>query len=300
MGTKVQPIGFRLGNSLNWQASWQAKPNAFADKAFRDNQLDKLLRDFLRQHGILMGRLRVQEITQSNGENHLILTSTYFVRRKPFLNELKRNINFYDIPQINDTYGLRWKRRNFLKQYVPIALKEIIQVQAPVLVKKFLEEMRHPNSGPVSFDLRLLDVFKVSPKHSAAVHASKTSMNRRDRMAMRQPYSKDVYFLVHKMILMQDTTMLGELVAHLLEKTKKHHQVLNKIEELITIVSKQYKGINGIRIQTKGRIGGSKRKRKRNLQIGALALQRISLPMDFTNTTSITRFGTTSVRVWMA
>ena len=300
MGTKVQPVGFRLGNSLNWQSNWQSKPTEFADKTFRDNQLDKLLRDFLRQHGILMGRLRVQESIQPNGENHLILTSTYFVRRKPFLKELKRNINFYDIPQINNTYGIRWKRRNFLKQYVPIALTEIIQVQAPVLVKKFLEEMHRPNYKPISFDLRLLDVFKVSPKHSAAVHASRMAMSRRDRIAMRQPYSKDVYFLIHKMILMQDTTMLGELVAHLLEKTKKHHLVLNKIEQLITIVSKQYKGINGIRIQTKGRIGGSKRKRKRNLQIGALALQRISLPMDFTNNTSVTRFGTTSVRIWMA
>ena len=49
----------------------------------------------------------------------------------------------------------------------------------------------------------------------------------------------------------------------------------------------------------KGRIGGVKRKRHRTLQVGRLALQEIQLPVAYSMHTSLTRFGSTSIKIWL-
>ena len=33
MGTKVQPVGYRLAHSNNWKSNWQNHPDVFADSA---------------------------------------------------------------------------------------------------------------------------------------------------------------------------------------------------------------------------------------------------------------------------
>ena len=101
MGTKIQPIALRLGQSVNWKSNWQAQSDEYADMTFRDNQLQKLMRDFLRQHSILMGDLYVQETIQDNGSTHLILTSTFYTRKRPFLTAFKRKNNLFEIKQLN-------------------------------------------------------------------------------------------------------------------------------------------------------------------------------------------------------
>ena len=64
MGTKIQPIALRLGQSVSWKSNWQAQSDEYADMTFRDNQLQELMRNFLRQHGILMGDLYIQVNTE--------------------------------------------------------------------------------------------------------------------------------------------------------------------------------------------------------------------------------------------
>ena len=62
---------------------------------------------------------------------------------------------------------------------------------------------------------------------------------------------------------------------------------------------RQYKHVRGLRIKVKGRIGGVKRKRHRTLQVGRLALQEIQLPVAYSMHTSLTRFGSTSIKIWL-
>ena len=297
MGSKVQPIGFRLGHSLNWKANWQAHTQEFGDKAFRDHQIETLLRDFLRQHGILMGTLSTQELILQDGKKHLLFNANYFVRRRTFLQAFKQKTKLKDIKQLKNPRK-RWiKQKLFLQQAFNFRINEIIKVQAPILVANFLKEFQSNHQN--SFELRLVDTFKIGKPHSLAIHKMQRTIRGRDRRFSRSPYGKDIYFLIHKMILTKDTAMVGNLIATLLEKTKKHHWVLNNIEGLVKIVYLQYQGLNGIRIQTKGRIAGSKRKRKRQFQIGALALQRIDLPVQYSCHKAVTRFGVTSIKIWL-
>ena len=216
-----------------------------------------------------MDKLRVQESIDVNGESHLILTSEYFVRRKPFMRIFKRNTNIFDIPQLNRGYKRRFKKKNFFRQNFSFMVNQIVKVQAPILVKNFLKDFYGKDN--VSFDLRLINLLKCNSKHSNQINFNLRHFKGQDRRSLRTQYSKDIYFLIHKSILLQKTEMLGNLIATLLEKNKKHHLILNKIEHILKMISPIYKGLGGIKIEIKGRIAGSKRKRKRHMQIGALS-----------------------------
>ena len=300
MGTKIQPIALRLGHSVSWKSNWQAQSDEYADMAFRDNQLEELMRNFLRQHGILMGDLYVQETINDNGSTHLILTSTFYTRKRPFLTAFKRKNNLFEIKQLNRGRRRYAKRKGFLRQYISFALNEIIKVKTPALIRNFLDNFDLTKNQQISFELRLINVHKVGRSHSKKIHWARRITKRKNPRVMRTPYSRDMYFLLHKMFLLHNTTMVGDLIATLLEKTKKHHLVLNRVEELMKIVYEQYGEINGVRIQTKGRIAGSKRKRKRVLQVGKLSLQKIDSPIHYTCHKSVTRFGVTSIKIWLA
>ena len=63
-------------------------PDVFADSAFRDSQLEKLINDFSNQYGILVSNLRVQEMVGPDGLPHLILTCTYYIRSKIFMKKM--------------------------------------------------------------------------------------------------------------------------------------------------------------------------------------------------------------------
>lgn len=298
MGTKVQPTSLRLGYSLNWNSNWQSNPEDFGDSTFRDSEIEKLLRDFLAQNDILMDKLRVQESIDINGKSHLILTSEYYVRRRPFMRNFKRKIDIFEIPQLNRGYRRYFRKKKFFKQNFSFMINQIIKVQAPILVKKFLEDFYGRND--ISFDLRLINILKSNSKHSNLINSKLKRLRGYDRRSLRTPYSKDIYFLIHKSIFLQKTEMLGDLISNLLEKSKKHHLILNKIEHILKMIAPLYKRLGGIKIQVKGRIAGSKRKRKRSMQIGALSLQQIDLPVKYSYHTSITRFGSTSIKIWIA
>jgi len=299
MGTKIQPISLRLGHSVNWNSNWQSHSEDFADSSFRDSQVEKLLKDFLSQNNILMDKLRVQEYVDINENSHLIFTSEYFVERKPFMQTFKKDNNVFKVPQLTKGYRVHLKRKKFFRKGFSHTVNQIIKVQAPVLVKNFLEDF-YGEKNNISFSLRLINLIKSSSKHSNEINSNLKRFRGHHRRSLRTPYSKDMYFLIHKSILLQKTEMLGDIISTLLEKSKKHHLILNKVEYILKMISPMYKGLGGIKIEIKGRIGGSKRKRRRDIQIGALSLQQVDLPVKYSCHTAVTRFGSTSIKVWIA
>ena len=57
MGTKVNPTGFRLGQTKNWNSNWRTNKNDFCDKLHLDLQLKELIEVTLNNESILTGRL---------------------------------------------------------------------------------------------------------------------------------------------------------------------------------------------------------------------------------------------------
>ena len=61
MGTKVNPKGFRLGQTANWDSSWRAANKIdFSKKFHLDVQIKELITTTLNHKGILVGKLFVQ------------------------------------------------------------------------------------------------------------------------------------------------------------------------------------------------------------------------------------------------
>ena len=53
MGQKVNPIGFRLGITKNWNSRWFANPAGYSDKVLEDYRLRKYLQDKLSNAGLV-------------------------------------------------------------------------------------------------------------------------------------------------------------------------------------------------------------------------------------------------------
>ncbi len=67
MGQKINPIGFRLGISRDWQSRWYAPSSSYADVAHEDIKIRKYLKKKLEMAG-------VKEIDIERTENELSIT----------------------------------------------------------------------------------------------------------------------------------------------------------------------------------------------------------------------------------
>ena len=101
------------------------------------------------------------------------------------------------------------------------------------------------------------------------------------------------------MILLKDTTIFGNAVVPLLEKTTGHHTVATNLEKICSIVFDQYKGINGLRVDLKGRIGGSARSRSKSFTLGSLSNQQIDSDVSYSFHEAVTRYGVCSLKIWL-
>ncbi len=53
MGQKVNPIGFRLGNTFQWKSRWYANKNDYSDQVLEDHKLRSYLKDKLSNAGLV-------------------------------------------------------------------------------------------------------------------------------------------------------------------------------------------------------------------------------------------------------
>ncbi|KKS31921.1 30S ribosomal protein S3 [candidate division WWE3 bacterium RIFOXYB1_FULL_43_24] len=67
MGQKINPIGYRLGISRDWQSRWYAPPSSYADVAHEDIKIRKYLKKKLEMAGL-------KEIDIERTENDISIT----------------------------------------------------------------------------------------------------------------------------------------------------------------------------------------------------------------------------------
>ena len=78
MGTKVNPTGFRLGQTRNWDSSWRTNNKLeFSKKFHLELQIKELISTTLSYRGILMGKIFVREVTSKS--NLLVIKGTYYI-----------------------------------------------------------------------------------------------------------------------------------------------------------------------------------------------------------------------------
>ena len=273
MGTKVNPKGFRLGQTANWDSSWRAANKLkFSKKFHLDVQIKELITTTLNQKGILIGKLFVREI--SSESNLLVIKGTYYITPN-FINELKKEQKLSEISLLN-------KEINNL-------IHDDVRNNLMKLVSKY----------GLNFDveLDLTNVLNIGYNHS--LETIRVSEQKLKGPLSKAAYIKDLYLICHKMVLLKDTTMFGNAIVPLLEKTTGHHMIITNVEKICNIVFDQYKGINGLRLDFKGRIGGSARSRSKSFTLGSLSNQQISSNISYSFHESITRYGVCSLKIWL-
>jgi hypothetical protein len=274
MGTKVNPKGFRLGQTTNWDSSWRAANKLdFSKKFHLDLQIKELITTTLNYRGILVGKLFIREIN-SESSNFLIIKGTYYITPN-FINNLKKEQKLSNINMLNDS------------------VHDIIQHEVQASLIKFISKY----GLSFNIELDLTNILNLGYNHS--LETIRNAEQKLKGPLNKAGYVKDLYLICHKMILLKDTTMFGNAIVPLLEKTTGHNMVITNIEKICNIVFDQYKGINGLRLDFKGRIGGSARSRSKSFTLGSLSNQQIDSNISYSFHESITRYGVCSLKIWL-
>jgi hypothetical protein len=286
MGTKVNPTGFRLGQTVNWNSNWRSNKYQYSNKIHLDLQIRKLIQQTLKDFGILIGKILIREVHLD--KPYLIIQGNYYMTQNfvklTYPKNKNKHTNF-------KTFKQNKQRINF--KTLNKELNNLINKKIKNLIFEFLNEISHK---PILV-LDLTNILELGQKHTLKIF---NEVNWQLRGPIGRPYyTKDLYTLCHKMVILKDTNLFGNAVMPLLEKTPKHHIIINNVEKICQIVFKQYKGINGLRLDFKGRIGGSKRSRSRSLKLGKLSTQKIDSTIDYTIHKAITRYGVCSLKMWL-
>ena len=79
MGTKVHPIGFRLGNHINWESNWHSNKFNYADTIHQDLQIRQLIKKTLRSYDIIVGKIFIREI--KTNETFYLIQGSYYINK---------------------------------------------------------------------------------------------------------------------------------------------------------------------------------------------------------------------------
>jgi hypothetical protein len=262
-----------LGQTKNWESSWRTNDKVeFSKKFHLDLQLKDLIINTLNYNGILVGKLFIREINSKS--NFLVIKGTYYVTQN-FNSKLKKENKLTDF--------------NLLNKNIELVVHEKLNSS----LSKFLREYKLNYKVEVD----LTNILNLGYNHS--LEALRTCEQKIKGPLVKANYIKDLYLLCHKMILLKDTTMFGNAVTPLLEKTTGHHMVITNVEKICNIVFNQYKGINGLRLDFKGRIGGSARSRAKSFTLGSLSNQQIDSNITYSFHEAVTRYGVCSLKIWL-
>jgi len=92
--------------------------------------------------------------------------------------------------------------------------------------------------------------------------------------------------------------ILSKYIARTIKKKKNNRGYLNFINRILKEYYKMNPKILGYKIQIKGRINGSKRKRKNTFQEGCIPLSTLNKDIKYTFDEFITKAGICSLKMW--
>jgi small subunit ribosomal protein S3 len=127
MGQKVNPTGFRIGNTFTWKSTWYASAKDYAQKVLED----KMIRDFFEKKLSNAGLDRVEidrSINVIKIRLHVSRPGVVIGRGGANLEELKNELARLMKVNPNDPKGMK------------VSIDEIVEVKNPDLSAKFVAE----------------------------------------------------------------------------------------------------------------------------------------------------------------
>jgi ribosomal protein S3 len=95
------------------------------------------------------------------------------------------------------------------------------------------------------------------------------------------------------------SSILARFIAKQLSFEKKHKSLLWQIARIVKVLNNRLSLFNGLKLYVTGKLIGKMRRQAYSFKLGKLPLQKIESNLDFCKTTSFTKFGTISVKLWL-
>lgn len=115
-----------------------------------------------------------------------------------------------------------------------------------------------------------------------------------------KPEFRFKFFTVFLAIAYHNSFLLAEYVADLIKKGKQHRKSLQIFTNFFErIFSPRLLLLSGFQLRVSGKLGGKLRKSKYHYKIGKVQLQTLKNPLSYCMTTSYTKFGVFSIKVWL-
>jgi len=106
---------------------------------------------------------------------------------------------------------------------------------------------------------------------------------------------KELNINVHEVrIIETDAQLVAQSIAQKIEQRISHRRAMKRAVEMAMKM-----GAKGIKISTKGRLGGAEIARKEWYHKGRVPLQTLRADIDYAFATAYTKYGTVGVKVWI-
>lgn len=144
-----------------------------------------------------------------------------------------------------------------------------------------------------NFYLKLYNVFNL-PLYFDFIQLSSSSS-----ISNTNPNLGTLEFMFYLSCKLRNISIVTQFLAKNLELENRHRRV---IWSFINIAKKLRGGLflfKSIRIYVTGKLNGKMRRKTYGFKLGSLALQEINTNVSYFKSTSFTKFGTISVKIWM-
>jgi ribosomal protein S3 len=270
MGQKVNALAFRLGLNRDWEDSWHAE-GEYTASLHKDLLTKKYLTRVFREKDVLVGTIQIQR--------SLLQTHVSF----PF-HPLEKKVS---------GKGARRAQEAGREVSAPMSIPSLPNL--PLSFSKIHAGLKIIN-GPETY---------LHPRALGSVTQKKRwRVEKRVSTALR-PYRDRSFFLEGVKVMagalgLGSASLLSRYFASELEKDRRHNNFIRFVHKALPLFLKASSGLQGIRIQWKGRLNGSERSKTQVLTCGRVSFHTLAQEMDLGYTPTFTPYGVCSVKIWMS
>lgn len=165
-----------------------------------------------------------------------------------------------------------------IRQYLRTRLKEA-QV-ADIVIDRAAEKLS-------------INIYTSRPGVVIGRRGAEVEVLRRELMELTG--KRDININVHEVKIPEiEAELVAQSIAQKIEQRVSHRRAMKRAVDMAMRM-----GAKGIKVQTKGRLGGAEIARKEWYRKGRVPLQTLRANIDYAETTAYTKYGTIGVKVWI-
>lgn len=145
----------------------------------------------------------------------------------------------------------------------------------------------------LSFYIKVQNVFNL-PIYFDFINIFKSQHSKKHNSSLT-----NLEFMLYLSCKLRMASIFSRYIAKSLELENKHRKVLWSVVNTINKLNLNLSLFKGIRIYVTGKLNGKMRRKTYSFKFGHINIQQICCNIDYFKSTSFTKFGTISVKVWL-